>query len=115
MKPKTKKTLIIAAAIVAIVAVVWLVFCKQGWKREISKLNLNSEDKKRLTQAVKHVLLDPAYTKQQYEATASAFGITYNQWIVVLAAQELGWVAGTSNGQLDIRPVTGQSSIIPNN
>ena len=116
MKPKDKKKMIIVAAVLAIAAIIYFAFIRnRGWRREIDKLNLTAEEKKRLRQAVKYVMLDPAYTKQQYESSASAFGLTYDQWVVILGAEALGWMAGTTNGQLDIRPVTGQSSIIPNN
>lgn len=114
MTPKTKKTLLIAAAVVAIALIAWFAFLRPGWQREIGKLNLTKDEKKQLKQAVRHVMIDPAYTKQEYQNSASAFGLTYDQWIIILAAEELGWVAGTTNGQLDIRPVTGQSSILPN-
>lgn len=114
MKPKTKKTLIWAAAIALIALIAWILFFrKKGWEREINNLNLTSDEKKQLRQAVKYVMMDPAYTKQQYEASASAFGLTFDQWVVILGAEALGWVAGTTNGQIDIRPTTGQSSVIP--
>ena len=115
MDAKTKKTLFITAAVIAIALIIWWVFIRPGWQKEIAKLNdLTKDEKKRLKQAVKHVMLDPAYTKEQYQNSATSFGITYDQWIVILAAEELGWMAGTTNGQLDIIPVTGNSSILPN-
>lgn len=105
MKPKTKKILIIMAAVAIVAAIVYFAFFrKKGWEKEIEKLNISDANKDRLKIAVKQILSDPSYIQSENEALAASSGLTYDQWLVLEASQNLGWVNGLSNGQLDIRP-----------
>lgn len=105
MKPATKKTVIIIVAVLIAALIVWLVFFrKKGWEKEIDNLDIADSYKEQLRKAVKQILADPLYKKEDLEASAASFGLTYDQWLVLEAAQNLGWPNGTTNGQLDIRP-----------
>lgn len=105
MKPKTKKTLIIMLAVVAICIIVWLLFFrKKQWEKEIDKLDISDSYKEKLRKGVKQILSDPFYSEQDMETEAANNGLTLAQWLVIEAAFNLGWTAGTTNGQLDIRP-----------
>ena len=54
MKPKTKKILIIAAAVLAVAFILWLVF-RKGTKKLIDKLGLSSDLKLLMEQKVAEV------------------------------------------------------------
>ena len=105
MKPITKKTIIIVTAVLSIAAIVYFVFFrKKGWEKEIDKLNIADSYKEQLKKGVRQILSDPSYNKEETEDTAAYFGITYDQWLIIEAAQDLGWTNGMNDGQLDIRP-----------
>ncbi len=105
MKPKTKKTLIIMLAIAVIGVIVWLLFFrKKEWEKEIDRLNIADSYKEQLRKGVKQVLSDPTYSEKDMEQEAAKNGLTLAQWLVIEAAFELGWTAGITSGQLDIRP-----------
>lgn len=105
MKPATKKTIIIIAAVLIVALIVWLVFFrKKGWEKEIDNLDIADSYKEQLRKGVKQILADPLCNKKDLEASAASFGITYDQWLVLLAAQELGWTNGTTNGQIVVKP-----------
>lgn len=105
MTPKTKKIVIIAAVALAVAVAVWLIFLrKKGWEKEIDKLGLSTDQKKQLKQKVKAMLADPLYNAEAEKQQAEAFGVTYDQWVVLEAAQALGWENGTTNGALVVNP-----------
>lgn len=105
MKPATKKTIIIVLAVLIVATIVYfLFFRKQGWEKEIDKLNIAESYKDQLRKAVKQILSDPTYTKEGLETSAQAANLTYDQYLVIEAAFNLGWQSGITNGVLDIRP-----------
>ena len=105
MKPKTKKTLIIVLAIVAVCVIVWLLFFrKKEWEKEIDRLDIADSYKEQLRKGVKQILADPSYSEKDMEQEAAKNGLTLAQWLVIDAAFNLGWPCGVTNGQLDIRP-----------
>ena len=81
MKPKTKKTLIIAAAIVAIVAIVWYTFV---WRKSvngiISRLDVDKQTKRILRDYSKNLLT--VQTSQSIQTQATADGLTFNLEVV---------------------------------
>ena len=81
MKPKTKKTLIIAAAIVAIVAIVWYTFV---WRKSvngiISRLDVDKQTKRILRDYSKNLLA--VQTSQTIQNQATADGLTFNLEVV---------------------------------
>lgn len=102
MKPKTKKTLIIVTALVIVSIVIYFVFCRPGWKKELDKLSLSRAEKKGIAAEVKAILADPEYDKATLETHAQNSGMTYDQWLVALAAMGLGYDAEATNGTLTI-------------
>ena len=92
MKPKTKKILIIAAAVVAIAVIVWLMTRSRNKSTSaiISRLNVDSGVKGMLTSMVDYINTswDEAH-RQRIVDTASAKGITVAQQTVVEAAYAL--------------------------
>lgn len=104
MKPKTKKTLIIAAAAVAIALIVWLLFFrKKEWEKEIDALKLTDDEKRTLKSAVRAILNDPTLANNVY-LEAQEFHVPKAQWLVITAAQSIGWPAGMLNGKLNVVP-----------
>lgn len=103
MKQKTKKTIIIVLAIAIIAVIVWLLFFrKQGYEKEIDKLNASESVKAALRDQVKQGLKDPNFNKSEIEAQAAQYGMTYDQWLVCLAAMALGYQPTSTNGVISI-------------
>lgn len=104
MKPKTKKVLIWAAAVALIALIVWLVFLrKKEWEKEIDGLSLTDDEKDKLRHAVKAILNDPTLANNVY-LEAQEFHVPKPQWLVITAAQSIGWAAGMLNGRLNVVP-----------
>lgn len=97
MKPKTKKILIIAAAVLAVAFIAWLVFRKKGVKSLIDRLGLSSDLKSLMeakvadveSYAASHPNGSNDWSKQGLEAKASEKGITYEQQVLIEAAYNL--------------------------
>lgn len=90
MKPKTKKTLIIAAAIVAIVAIVWYLF---SWRKspngivsrlDLSKIDLNGETVSNMRKRIRAQVgaVKQSFTREEIIHQAENDGLTYNQELV---------------------------------
>lgn len=86
MKPKTKKILIITAAVVVIAAILW--FAMRGSKKTavgiINRLNASASIKK----AIKSHLAQ-AQAEQDINANAANAGMTYEQALALTAAYYL--------------------------
>lgn len=105
MKPKTKKIIIIAVAVIAVAFIVWVLFFrKAGWEKVIDGLDLSEADKKTLRTQVKAIVSDSAFNKAYYEAAAARNNITYDQYLVIEAAYYLGWAPGVTNGTVVVKP-----------
>lgn len=84
MKPKTKKILIIAAAVAIAALFLWLVFRKKSAEYYIDHLDTTAENK----QLIKSYLANAAAT-QDINANAAANGLNYNQALALSAAYYL--------------------------
>lgn len=106
MKPKTKKAIIIVMAIAIIATIIYFAFFrKKGWEKIIADLDISDADKAKLTQSVKTLLLDPYYQdKEQLKTDATNAGLTTDKWLVLEAAQALGWTNGISDGFVVVKP-----------
>lgn len=102
MKPKTKKTMIWAAAIVAIGVIAWLLFFrKKRTTAIIDRLDIDDFQKAALKAKVAEIEANEAnnagWTRASIEAKAAENGYTSEQWLVVEAAYALYY---TSNWDL---------------
>jgi len=96
MKPKTQKILIIAAAVLAVAFILWLVF-RKGTKKLIDKLGLSSDLKLLMEQKVAEVENYAAshpngsndWSKEGIEAKAAERGVSYTQMVLIEAAYAL--------------------------
>lgn len=86
MKPTTKKTLIIVAAVVAIAVILWFVLrgSKNTAEGIINRLNASRKEK----QAIKGYLAQ-AKAEQDINANAAANGMNYQQALALTAAYYL--------------------------
>lgn len=86
MKPKTKKTLIIVAAVLVIAAIIYFTLrgSKKTAKGMINRLNVSSDIKKTI---LSH--LEQAKTEQDINANAAANGCSYEQALALSAAYYL--------------------------
>ena len=86
MKPKTKKIIIIAAAVLAVAVILCLVFrgSKKTAKGMINRLNVSSDIKKEI---ISHI--EDAKLTQDIEANAKANDCTYEQALALSAAYYL--------------------------
>lgn len=97
MKPKTKKILIIAAAVLAAAFILWLVFRKKGAKSLIDQLGLSSELKAQMEAKVSEVeayaVANPTgeggWTMASLSSKAAEKGVSYNQMVLIEAAYNL--------------------------
>ena len=106
MKPKTKKAIIIIMAIAIAATIVYFAFFrKKGWEKIIDNLDITEADKAKLKQSVQTLLLDPYYQdKEQLKTDATNAGLTTDKWLVLQAAQALGWTNGISDGMVVVKP-----------
>lgn len=88
MKPKTKKTFIIMAAVAAVVAIIYFMFFRKAKagtaEGYIDRLNVGLSTRK----AIKSHL-DQALAEQDINANAAANGCTYEQALALSAAYYL--------------------------
>ena len=101
MKPKTKKSLIVMAAIAVIAAVIYFVARKrQSPTSIIDKLAVTDAQKAALKAKVAEIEANAAgistWTKDALQERAAANGYTYNQWVVVEAAYALYYTSDWS-------------------
>lgn len=97
MKPKTKKTLIIFAAVVAIAVIVWLVVRRYTLQGIIARLDLSQyqwSEGNGTDQAKRYLLAEARAVKQQMtkaeiEAEAEKDGLTFNKELVYWGAINL--------------------------
>lgn len=105
MKPKTKKTIIWALAIVAIAVIVWLLFFrKKEWEKILNDLNLPEDIRKEIHAEAKR-LDDNKASRDRIADEAADVGETYDRWLVMTAAMNLRYpVQGNMLGQIIINP-----------
>lgn len=97
MKPKTKKFIIIAAAVLAVAFVLWLVFRKRGVKSLIARLGLSTDLAAQMESKVAEVEayagLHPTgadgWSRESINAKAVSLGVTYEQMVLIEAAYNL--------------------------
>ena len=97
MKPKTKRSIIIAAAVLAVAFILWLVFRKSGAKSLIEKLDLSSDLKLLMEQKVAEVEAYAAshpngsndWSKEALKAKAAEKGVSYEKMVLIEAAYNL--------------------------
>jgi len=84
MKTKTKKTLIVVAAVIFVAAIVYFAFFRKGgaFNSVINKLDISSGTKSILRKAVSDLIGNPNFDKAAYEADAAEMGISYAAWVV---------------------------------
>ena len=111
MTPKTKKTIIILSAVVAVVALVWYLF---SWKKSpngiVSRLDLSNIDlagetpanmRKRIRAQVSAV--KQSFTREEISYQAKIEGVTYNQELVgwgCYLLYQLGYLNQAAYGEL---------------
>ena len=101
MKAKTKKILIVSFIVIAIVLLCWLLFFrKKGYEKLIENLNITKTNKEALKNRVKAIVSDSAFDKSYYEAAAARNKLSYDEYLVMEAAYQLGWTVGTTNGEI---------------
>lgn len=93
MKAKTKKTIVIVAAVAAVALVVWLLLRKKGTDKIISKLNVSDAIKSSIKGWVETISgysgTEGSWQKSEIEKNAKAKGISYEQQLVLEAAYQL--------------------------
>lgn len=93
MKPKTKKTIIIVAAVLAVAIIVYFAFIRKTAASIIDKLGLTAEQAAAMKGKVAEIEANAAglsgWTKAEIKRKAAEQGYTYNQWLVVEAAYAL--------------------------
>ena len=111
MTPKTKKTIIILSAVVAIVGIVWYLF---SWKKSpngiVSRLDLSNIDlagetpahmRKRIRAQVSAV--KQSFTREEISHQAQNDGLTYNQELVdwgCYLLKQMGYLNQTAYAEL---------------
>lgn len=101
MKPKTKKTLIIVAA-VAIVAIIlfFVIRSRKSATSLVDKLAITDEQKTALKAKIAEIEANasgnPSWTKEGLQASASRNGYSYAQWLVIEAAYALYYTSDWS-------------------
>jgi len=96
MKPKTKK-IIIAAAVLAVAFILWLVFRKKGAKSLIDRLGLTEELRNQMESKVAEVEayanLHPTgtdgWSRESIQTKANDRGVSYEQMVLIEAAYSL--------------------------
>lgn len=96
MKPKTKRILIIAAIVLAVAFVLWMVF-RKGTKKLIDQLGLSADLKLLMEQKVAEVEAYAAshpngsndWSKEGIKAKAAERGVSYTQMVLIEAAYSL--------------------------
>ena len=106
MKPKTKKILIIAAALAIVAVIAWLLFFrKKGWEKVIDDLDISNADKKKLKTQVEAIVSDSEFDKEYYAAAAARSQLSYDQYLVLEAASYLKWPCGKNgDGSISVTP-----------
>ncbi|MBQ6729922.1 MAG: hypothetical protein IJQ83_07315 [Bacteroidales bacterium] len=105
MKPKTKKTLIIMAAVLAIAVIVWLLFFrKKEWERILDRLTIDENIKAEIRAEARRIDQNPAL-RQAVAAEAAEVYETYDRWLIMTAAMNLRYpVQSNQLGQIIINP-----------
>lgn len=97
MKPKTKKFIIIAAAVLAVAFILWLVFRKRDVKSLVSRLGLSADLAAQMEAKVAEVEgyagLHPTgsdgWSRESITAKAASLGVAYDQMVLIEAAYNL--------------------------
>ncbi len=90
MKPKTKKTLIIILAVVAVLVIVWYLF---SWRKspngivsrlDLSKIDLKDDTDSNIRKRIRAQVgaVKQMYTREEIIHQAESDGLTYNQELV---------------------------------
>ncbi len=105
MKPKTKNTLIIVAALAIVALIVWLLFFrKKEWEKILDRLEIDEIVKDQIRAEAKRLDSDPEQ-KKLIEAEAAGVNETYDRWLIMTAAMNLRYPVQTNNfGQIIINP-----------
>lgn len=105
MKPKTKRTLIIMAAIAAVAVIIWLLFFRRkGWEKILDSLDIDETVKAEIRAEAKRIDSD-ATLRAGVAAEAAEINETYDRWLIMTAAMNLRYPTQTSYfGQIIINP-----------
>ena len=104
MKPKTKKTMIIVAAVIAIAVIVYFVFIQKKWERILNNLDIDKAVKQEIRTEARRIEAS-AELRKKVEAEAADVGETYDRWLIMTAAMNLRYPVQTNNfGQIIINP-----------
>ena len=104
MKPKTKKTMIIVAAVIAIAVIVYFVFIQKKWERILNNLDIDKAVKQEIRTEARRIEAS-AELRKKVEAEAADVGETYDRWLIMTAAMNLQYPVQTNYfGQIIINP-----------
>lgn len=105
MKPKTKKTLIIVLAVVAVAVIVWLVARNKKTKKinaVIDALDISTGTKRILKKGVKGLVSNPNFNAELEAQDAEQMGISYEAWVVQRTAAMPGVIELIPTGEYEI-------------